>query len=357
MRAKLRVCWFGIYDPNYPRNDILLRGLRAQGVEIIECRADWKDRARFKLLTKQLRALKGSYDIVYAAYPSNTAVLLAKLLTRKPVVMDALYSMYDAVVNDRQEIPWFHPRALKLLFSDWIAALCSDFMIVDTKAHGAYWARLPFIRTKKMGVVYTGVQDYIFYPQESKPGKDFLVSFHGFYIPLQGVPKIVEAARLLSDDASIRFRLIGGGQQSKEVDSLIQKYGLKNIEQTGRVSAQQVGVYAREADVVLGVFGDTEKASRVVPNKVYEGMALRKPVITKDTPSVREIFTEKELMLIDNTPEALAQAIRLLKNDADFRERLAQAGYEKVKGAFYPERLAAIWVSHIERFLNWGNVT
>ena len=348
----MKICWFGIYDRTYPRNDILIRGLKANNVEIIECQADWKDPSRYRILWKKLQVAEKDCDVIYAAYPSNLPVILAKFLTRKPVVMDALYSMYDAVVNDRKEIPWFYPRAIKLWCDDWIAAMLSDYMIVDTESHAAYWSRLPFVKRSKIRVVYTGVQDHIFYPSPAQTQNDiFLVSFHGLYIPLQGVDKIAETAYLLQKESGIKFRFIGSGQLSKKVDEVIKKHNLTNIEQTGRLPAPQVAKYSQEADVILGVFGNTEKTKRVIPNKIYEGMALRKPVITMNTPSVREIFTENDLLLIRNTPEALAEAILRLKNDTVLREKLASNGYEKVSKRYTPSVLGKILLDYFNVFL------
>ena len=39
MRRKLRVCYFGTYRANYSRNQILIAGLRAQGVTVFETHA------------------------------------------------------------------------------------------------------------------------------------------------------------------------------------------------------------------------------------------------------------------------------------------------------------------------------
>src|ERR1035437_3917925 len=99
----MKICWFGIYDASYSRDDILMSGLRFHGAEIVECHADWRDKNRYKILRKKLRSIKSECDVIYAAYPANIPAIVAKILTRKPVVMDALYPMYDAVVNDRKE--------------------------------------------------------------------------------------------------------------------------------------------------------------------------------------------------------------------------------------------------------------
>lgn len=344
MSFPVKVCWFGIYNPQYPRNDILMSGLRENGVEIVECHADWRSRTRYLELCRKFRSLdKRSFDVVYAAYPATLPVMVAKLMTRKPVVMDAFYGMYDAVVNDRHEIPWYHPRALRLWLLDALSVFFADYLVVDTAEHGKFWSAYPLVTKKKIRVIPVGAQTGVYFPKPIKKDKDtFLVSFHGFFIPLQGVDKIVEAANLLRDDPAIRFRLIGSGQLSKRVVELIQKYGLTSIEQIPRVSPQEVNDYSQEADVILGIFGDTRKAYRVVPNKVYEGLALKKAVITMDSPAEREFFTDDEIMLVANTPRAIADAILSLKNDRARCIALAECGHRAILEKYSPQPLGLL---------------
>ena len=71
-----------------------------------------------------------------------------------------------------------------------------------------------------------------------------------------------------------------------------------------------------EADLCLGIFGNTDKAKRVIPNKVYECLAVGKPVITADTPAIRELFEDGELVFVSVADHiSLAKAIMALKND------------------------------------------
>jgi glycosyltransferase involved in cell wall biosynthesis len=97
------------------------------------------------------------------------------------------------------------------------------------------------------------------------------------------------------------------------------------------------------ADMCLGIFGTTDKAQRVIPNKLYQSLAMRKPVISGDTPALREAFEPgvhlSAVPMAD--PAALAGAIRQLTDDAPKREALAKAGYQRVREAFTPEVLGA----------------
>lgn len=335
----MKICYFGIYDRNYPRNDILMNGMEMNGAEVVECHENWNEKGRYVRLYKKLRALNNDYDIIYCAYPAPVPTILAKLISKKPVVMDAFYGMFDAVVVDRKEIPWYHPRALKLAFLDWLSAVMADYIITDTITHIQYWRKWPFINLKKIHAVHIGANDKVFFPKADVPKdlKHFWISFHGKFIPLHGLEKVVEAARILKDDDSIRFRLIGSGAESKKIKKLIKEYDLKNIEEIERVTPAEINNYMNSADVVLGIFGDTEKAWRVIGNKVYEGMAVRKPLINMDSPVIREIVDDTEMMLVKNTPEEIADAIMRLKNDSSLRESIAEKAYEKASKMYFPK--------------------
>lgn len=330
----MKICWFGIYTKNYPRNKILLSGLVSNGVDIIECNADWKSKNRYLSLYKKLRGFKEDYDVIYCAYPATIPVILAKIVSAKPVVMDAFYSMFDAVVCDRKEIKWYHPRALKLLLLDWLSVLAADYVITDTEEHKKYWSKWPFVKNKKIHTIYLGADNSIYFPKEigGNNSDSFTVHFHGNGIPLQGLDKIVQAAKILQQDESIRFNLIG---------SIGNLPNLKNINVVGRVSPEELNIYLNKADVVLGIFGDTGKAKRVIPNKVYEGMAVKKPVITMDSPAIREIFSEEELCLIKNDSESLVKAIKKLQMDRALMEKLAENGYSEFVAHYTPAHIGA----------------
>ncbi len=335
----MKICFFGIYDPNYSRNNILLAGLKRIGVEVVECRADWRDPRRYLKLWKTLRALKNNYDFVYAAYPSPVPTILAKIISKKPVVCDAFYSMYDSVVNDRRKRVFWHPTSIKLALFDWLSVMFADIVITDTDAHKRYWSSWWFVNSKKIRTVYLGVNDKLFYPMPSVSRDRVLVQFHGSFIPLHGTVKIVEAARLCANDERVRFRLIGSGRDLPKAQRLAREYGLKNIEFMNDVPLRELNAKISEADIVLGIFGDTAKAKRVIPNKVYEGMAAKKPVITMNTLSIREIFSENDMLLVTNDPDSIAEGIRTLVHDENKRAKFAENGYAAVS-KYFPTSVA-----------------
>lgn len=110
--------------------------------------------------------------------------------------------------------------------------------------------------------------------------------FYGLHTPLQGVPVIAKAARILADRGmASRFMLIGKGQDYDEVRSLCE--GLNNVEFHEWVEPEELPQVVTSHDIALGIFSSTPRGLHVVPNKVYQSMAAECAVITSDTPPQR----------------------------------------------------------------------
>src|SRR5207248_409516 len=96
------------------------------------------------------------------------------------------------------------------------------------------------------------------------------------------------------------------------------------------------------SDVCLGVFGTVPKAGRVIPNKVFDGLAVRRPVLSADTPALREaLVAGRDVLTCEaGSGESLAAAIVGLSQDAGAREQLAGNGYRCFRQHFSLDALA-----------------
>lgn len=103
------------------------------------------------------------------------------------------------------------------------------------------------------------------------------------------------------------------------------------------------------ADICLGIFGDTDKARRVVPHKVFEALAMGKPIITMDTPAARELLVHDETsLLVSNNPTALATAILDLARDPLKRVRLGAAARALFESRLQPADVVAPLIRAID---------
>lgn len=326
----MTICYFGDYDPEYSRNRVIIKGLRANGVTVFECNARTAGLKKYNELFKKHRTL-GKYDAMIVGYSNDRwLVFFAKCIARAPVVWDAFYSVYDMWINDRKLVSRISIKALYYWISDQVACMCASKILLDTNAHIDYFLETFFVKKDKFERVLVGTDDEVFFPKETKKETDqFRVHFHGKFIPLQGVPYIIEAAALVEKEGII-FHIIGRGQDYKKVRELAEKRGVRNIEWIDRVPYNELAVYMQRADMCLGVFGDTEKTLRVIPNKVYEAVAMAKPLITADTPAIRELFThKKDIYLCEKAnAQSIADAIVELKENTALRNEIAKGGHE-----------------------------
>ena len=333
MNKVLKVCYFGSYDPEYSRNRVLIKGLRQSGVEVIEIRDRTSSIFRYlKLFLKYLKMQK-DFDIMIVGFPGQEMMFLARLLTRKLIIFDAFTSHYGGYILDRGYYSKHGLHAAYYRFMDTWSCRLADKVLLDTQAHIDFFMREFHLPPQKFERLFVGTDTDIFHPRESLRVSDaFRVYFHGHYIPLQGVETIIRAAKLLENEG-VSFKLIGRGQTYQANQELARESGIKNIQFVGNVPYPELADNMAEADVCLGIFGSTSKTSLVIPNKLFEAIAMKKPVITADTPAVRELLNDFSAVLVKtHDPEALADGILKLKNDEALRARIAEKGYEIFEG-------------------------
>ncbi len=307
------VLW-GTYDEGKPRVRILRRGLLENGVVLRECHtAVWtgiEDKsqvhtlwARLGLLLRWVGAYPGllwrylrlpAHDVVLVSYLGHLDILVlwpfAKL-RRVPIVWDAFLSLYNTVVEDRKLIGRRHPLALFLYSWEWLACRAADLVVLDTAAHAAYFQKQFHLAPGKATHAFVGAEPEAF-PQLLRksrvPGTPVTVLFYGQFIPLHGLETIVSAARLLKD-AAVEWILIGQGQETDKIDAMLAEAPLPKVQKISWVAYAELQAWLDKADLCLGIFGVSEKASMVIPNKVFQILLSGKPVLTRDSPAIREL--------------------------------------------------------------------
>jgi len=350
------VCYFGAYVPDYSRNRVIIKGLRKNGVEVVEC----QDRSlplplRYLRLVKKHAVLDYEVMIIGVTY-GQPIIPLAKLISRKPRVLDLFLGHYETEVIDRGLVNRGSLKAKAYYYLDKYAPRLADLVLCDSNAHINYFCKEFGLKREKFRRVFVGADDEIMYPRRSERNDDdFLVVFYGGSIPLQGAPYIVKAAKLLERQKDIKFELVGAGLMFREVKELSKKLKTNNVAFRGWVGYEKLPEHLAKADVCLGIFGNTEKAMRVIPNKVYDALAMEKPLITMNSPAAREILNDGEncvLVPLAN-PKALAEAILMLKEDKNLRDKIAEEGYRLFKEKLNPKaigkELKAILTELIEK--------
>jgi len=270
---------------------------------------------------------------------------------RQPVLLDYFLGLTD-LNEDRGGVSGARLAFYRALDRFNITRMDS---ITDTAAHRDAFHRLVGVRPGRMAVIPVGINDDLFQYQPLSPGgADTIVQFVGTFIPFQGVEVILRAAAQLKSNRSIRFEIVGNGQTYPAARALAESLQLGNVEFKPFIPYDQLAASMRHSTIQLGVFGDSAKTRYVVPNKVYEGLALGLPVITAESPALEEFFTPGEhlVTVLPGDPESLAGAITRLAKSAPERARLGEAAARRIREAFLPEHIGVQLRSVIEAALS-----
>ncbi len=352
----MKVCYFGTYRKTYKRNQIMIAGLRMAGVEVLECQASlWRGiedrvsvaqgkwfsfdfvyrlgRAYLQLIWMYLRCPE--HDVVVLGYPGQLDVFLARILTwmrRKPLVLDVLMSLHLIAVE--RNLDRGSPRSIDLLRRlEWAALRIPDHLIQDTPAYVAWLGNAYGLRAERFSLVPLGAEERIFQPLPVRPPDGVLrVVYYGTFTPNHRVAYILEAARLVRDDPGYQFDLIGEGPDLALAAAFIEKEGLQaRVRLVGWLSQEELAAHMQQADVCLGAFGSTPQSLMTVHNKIYEGMAMRRVVVTGASPAVEAQFVSGiDLLTCDRqNPASLVEVLDRLRQNPSLAEQIARQGYEK----------------------------
>jgi glycosyltransferase involved in cell wall biosynthesis len=354
----VRVLYFGTYERDYPRNAQVISCLRRAGVEVVERHATLWERRRHKwslglgamarVAVKETRLLfgrKGAFDVMIVGYPGHFDMPAARRIAgRRPLVFNPLVSLWDTLVGDRER---FAPRSRAagvLRQIDRLAFRRADLVVADTEQNARYFAERFSLPRERTAVCLVGAEDDVFRPGWQSPGT-FEVLYVGKLIPLHGLETILDAARLLPD---VPFRIVGSGQ----LDSLLDDRPA-NVNWVPWIEYEQLPEAIQAAGCALGIFGTSDKAARVIPNKAFQALACGTPLVTADTPAARELLTDGEnaVLVPPADATALAAAIRRLAGDPALARRLGCAGRATYEARASEEVLGAQWRELLESLL------
>jgi glycosyltransferase involved in cell wall biosynthesis len=342
----VRLLVAGTYERSYPRIQVLRAGLAERGQTVIECHVPVWERTQhkagsflrsFALVGALARAAGawvqilvrerqvGAVDAVMAGYPAQLDAPLARMIARRrrvPLIVDMMISFSDTLGGDRGRAGARTTRLLSWLDGQLVRA--ADVIVADTQSN-ADWIAQAFPRARGRVIVVPVGADPERFPARPQPPPPVRALFVGKLAPLHGLGVVLEAARYPGVPP---IRIIGDGQLRDWLDGELARNRPPGLEHVPWVPYGELGDELAAAHICLGIFGGSAKASRVIPNKVWQAMAVGRAIITADTPGAREVLHDGEdaLLVPVGDAAALAAALARLAEDPELRERLgAQA--------------------------------
>lgn len=360
--------------PNHP-NGVVYAGFRNRLWQW-----DEKDGIRILRVLTYLGPNKGSVRRIlnYVSYLVS-ATFLAPLAGKADVVVSTSPQFFcglaGAFVARLKGAPWV--LEIRDLWPESIAAVeaISSRTIIGTLEKIERWMYLKadrlvsvtdsFVRhfvakgvsPQRIDVIKNGVDLETFVPagkdndfrrEQGLSGK-FIVSFVGTHGMAHGLETVLQAADLLRDNQDIIFLLVGDGAERERLLRQKEVMGLTNLVMLPQLPKERMPEVLAASDACLVHLRKADLFKSVIPSKIFEAMAMERPIIHGVEGESKGIIEEGNCGLFfepENGGE-LANIALQLSTDCRLGETLGRNGRKFVVASFDRDKLAARYLEII----------
>lgn len=133
---------------------------------------------------------------------------------------------------------------------------------------------------------------------------------------------------LIVESPYLHLQILGSGPQLDRYKRMTSSLGLKdNVSFEGYISHEKIFDYIARADIAYS----DDWSINGFPMKIFEYMALEKPVIAEGTESIRELLKDNENALLYENEKQLKEKILVLARDGELRRKIGKNGRQMIK--------------------------
>lgn len=155
--------------------------------------------------------------------------------------------------------------------------------------------------------------------------EDIVLFFMGWLYNFSGLKEVAselgqtEGSRLKTQDSRLKLLVVGEGDAYDELQRIREKYNLQDrLILTGKKPYQEIPALIAASDIcLLPAYSNEKMMQDIVPIKMYEYMAMKKPVVATKLPGVmKEFGQDNGVVYVDRPEDVVAKAIELVQNGA-----------------------------------------
>ncbi|MGI8908162.1 MAG: glycosyltransferase [Candidatus Sumerlaeaceae bacterium] len=196
------------------------------------------------------------------------------------------------------------------------------------------------VEAHRIEVMPNGYNETLFRPRSGAPlrrklalSDHFVIGMVGSLKPWHGVGVMLESMMAWSSRRKMALLLVGEGPETQRVNAFKEEHPEIRVVHRGSVPHHEIPAYIAACDICAAPYEHSE-AFYFSPLKIYEYLAMAKPVIASDQGQVREIISHGHngLLFEPGNAEQFTAAVERLRRSPKFRERLAREGRKSVSG-------------------------
>ena len=281
----------------------LLRGLRSPALKILQYTAVpddfyWWARATVPLGEKIVR--DEGVDVIFSNSNPYSVHLLGHRLKRRTGVL-WIANFYDPWTQNihRSGIPW-RERIEEQMEQQVMATADAITTVTPSFAHG-FRAKYGNV-IRRLEVIYNGFdpadyKDIVPFPHDGR----FTAAYTGLLYPkrsprvlLEAVGELVAEGRVRRDEIVLRFAGRFATGTLAETRDCVERLGLSGaVEIMGELEHRQALGVLKGADLLLLVGDTAPEAGAYIPGKLFEYMAVRRPILALVMPGEASRIVEK----------------------------------------------------------------
>lgn len=281
---------------------------------------------------------RGKFDAIYATSPPlfvGGAALAISYLRRIPLFFEVrdLWPESAVALGELR-----NQRAIKI--AEWLERACyrrAQKVVVVTRGIFENLSSGGKLDPQKLVFIPNGANTDLFH-RNAEAGQTvrealqltnrFVVLYAGIHGVAQGLETVVDAATALANDTDIHFLFVGEGPEKEKIMAAARQAHLKNITFHHEVERTAMPAILSAADVALVPLRKLILFKGALPSKMFDAWACECPTLVMVDGEARQILEDAQagIFVEPENPEALANAILHLKNNAAIKQQLGKNG-------------------------------
>ena len=278
-----------------------------------------------------LYAREHSIDMVH----NNTAAVLEGIYLKRKLKLPLIWHVHEIIVK---------PKAI----SDFINMLMgryADKIVTVSQAVANHIKQSPFIKDSQVEVIYNGVDNAVYYPMDASSIREkfdiaqdaLVIGMVGRVNAIKGQNDFIEAVEPLLEKNEQAVAFLAGGVFPGEEWRLEELD--KRIASSSVVSQiHRIDYYDKTSELynMFDIFVLPSIKPDSLPTVVLEAMACSKPVVGYNNGGIAEMVVDDKsgYLVKPNRPQELSNAISLLLDSSEKREKFGRVGYQRQKELF-----------------------